>query len=116
MLFMAAAYRIGSALLSAPIVLGPIQAAAKSGSLQLADDRGKVIAGELEVCFQVGTRSDCVSWRGAPVEVPPEFVSVRLEGPDHGPISVSRQSLKRDLHGDLLVAVPRKVLLQIAGS
>lgn len=115
-LLITAAHRIGPALLSAAIALGPVQAAAKSVSLQLVDDRGKVIAEDLEVCFQMGTRSDCAPARGARIEVPPELVSVRIEGPDHGPISVLRQNLKKEPNGELLVAVPRKVLLQIAGS
>jgi hypothetical protein len=108
--------RIAPALLSAAVALGPVYAAARPGPLQLVDDRGKAIAGELEVCFQIGTRSDCVSGRGTPVEVPPEFVSVRVEGPDHGPISVPWQNLKKNSNGDFLLAVPRKALLQISAS
>lgn len=107
--------QVASALLAAAIALGPIHAAGKPVSLQLVDDRGRGITGALEICFQVGTRSDCAS-RVAPVEIPREFISVRVEGPDHGPVSVPRGSLKRKPNGDLLAAVPRKALLQIAGS
>jgi hypothetical protein len=70
-------------LLLATAALAPAHAAPKSWFLQLVDDHGKAITGEVEVCFQVGTRSDCVSWRGTPIGVPQEFVAVRVEGPDH---------------------------------
>src|SRR2546423_463401 len=97
------------ALLSATAALAPTYAVTKSGFLRLVDDSGQEITGELEICFQIGTRSDCVSWRGAPIEVPHEFVAVRVEGPDHGPVSVP-QNFKKEPNGDLLLAIPRKVL------
>jgi len=107
---------IVSTLLSATVALVPAHATTKSRSLQLVDDRGKGIAGEMEICYQIGTRSDCASWRGAPIEVPPEFLSVRVEGPDHGPVSVSLQNFKKEPTGDLLLTVPRKALLQVVGN
>jgi hypothetical protein len=103
-------------MMSIVITIDPVCAAAKSWSLRLVDDRGKAIDGELEACFQIGIRSDCVSSRGASIPVPPEFVSVRVEGPDHGPISMRRQDLKTQPGGDLILTVPRKVLLQIGTS
>jgi hypothetical protein len=108
--------RIAAALFSAAFALAFSQAVAKPASLRLVDDRGKAVTGKLEVCFQIGTRNDCVTAAGAPVQVPPEFLSVRAEGPDHGPVSAPRQDLKRNPDGDLLLAVPRKALLQIGGS
>jgi len=84
--------------------------------LQLVDDRGKAITEEVEVCFQAGTRSDCAPSRGARIELPPELVSVRVEGADHGPVSATRQNLRKEPNGDLLLAIPRKALLQVAGS
>jgi len=102
--------------MSIAVAMGSLCAAAKPWSLRLVDDRGKAITGEMEACFQIGTRSDCVSSRGAPIPVPPEFVSVRVEGPDHGPLSVRRQDLKTPPSGDLILTVPRKALLQIGAS
>ncbi len=103
---------VGLVLVAATVTaLTSISAAAERELLRFVDDRGQTIAGELEVCFQVGTHSQCVS--AAPIQVPLELVSVRVEGPDHGPISVQRQELKRDSRGDLVLAVPRKALLRI---
>src|SRR4051812_34417965 len=107
---------IGLALVFMTFAWAPICAAAESGAMDLVDDRGKAIAGELEVCFQAGIRSDCVSGRKARVQVPREFFSVRVEGPDHGPVSVRRQDLKRGPSGDPILVVPRKALLQIGGG
>jgi hypothetical protein len=106
-----------SALLVSAIAAKSLQADAKPVGLRLVDDRGKTVAAKLDICFQVGIRNDCISGRaGAPVQVPPEFLSVRVEGPDHGPVSVRRQDLKREPDGGLLLSVPRKALLQIGGS
>jgi hypothetical protein len=112
----AAARRVVPVLLSGAIALSPTYAAPRVGSLQLVDDRGKAITGELEVCFQIGTRSDCAPGRASRIEMPPEFVSVRVEGPDHGPVSSPRQNLKKEANGDLRLAVPRKARLQVSGS
>ena len=108
--------RLASALLATAITMIPLPAAAKPVSLRLIDDRGKAIAGPLDVCFQIGTRNDCIAGRGEPVQVPPEAVSVRVEGPDHGPVSARRQDLKGERDGGLLLVVPRKALLQVGGS
>src|SRR6478609_4059002 len=108
--------RIVFAVMSLAIAMDSVCAAAKPRSLRLVDDRGKVITGELEVCFQIGTRSDCVPGRGTPVPVPPELLSLRVEGPDHGPVSVRRQDLKLQPDGGLVLTVPRKALLQIGAS
>ncbi|MFY9826377.1 MAG: carboxypeptidase-like regulatory domain-containing protein [Thermoanaerobaculia bacterium] len=112
----AAVHWIVLVLLSGALVLAPIHAETKSRVLQLVDDRGREVTGEVEVCFQIGTRSDCSPSRASRSVVPLEFVSVRVEGPDHGPVSSPRQSLKKGVNGDLLLAVPRKALLQVAGS
>lgn len=107
---------IGLALVFTAVAFAPLYAAAESPSLRFVDDRGKTIAGELEVCFQIGTRNECVSGRGTPVQMPSEFVSVRVEGPDHGPVSVRRQDLKGELNGTRFLIVPRKALLQIGAG
>lgn len=109
-------FRAASVLLSAAIALASLPVTAQPVSLQLVDDRGKAIAGPLDVCFQIGTRSDCVLGQGGPVPVPPGAMSVRIEGPDHGPVSARRGDLKKRPDGGLLAVVPRKALLQIAGS
>ncbi|HEX4966786.1 MAG TPA: carboxypeptidase-like regulatory domain-containing protein [Thermoanaerobaculia bacterium] len=109
-----AAHRFVFALLLMTIVLAPNQAAAKE-SLRLVDDRGKVITGEVEVCFQIDTRSDCVSGRET-LQSPADFLSLRIEGPNYGPVFLRREELKTDPNGDLRIAVPRKATLQIANS
>lgn len=109
--------RIGLVLaMTTATAFASIAAAADTGSLRFVDDRGQPIAGELDVCFQVGTRSQCVAARGTPIRVPPEFVSVRAEGLDHGPVSAPRQELQRESKGDLVLALPRKALLRISAS
>ncbi len=108
--------RAASVLLSATIVIASVPGAAQAVSLRLVDDRGKAIARPLDVCFQIGTRSDCVVGRGGSVPIPPEVLSVRIEGPDHGPVFERRGDLKKQPDGGLLVTVPRKALLQIAGG
>lgn len=106
----------GCSLLLAVVAAGSLQAQAKPATLRLVDDRGKAIAAPLEVCFQIATRRDCVAGREGAYPVPAEFVSVRVEGPDHGPASVPRQGLKSGPDGDLLLTVPRKALLQISAK
>lgn len=91
-------------------------AAARSGSLRFVDDRGNAVVEKVEVCFQVETRNVCDSVRGGAIEAPLDFVSVRVEGPDHGPVTAPRQSLERAANGDLLIALPRKARLQIVGG
>ncbi|HSS48678.1 MAG TPA: hypothetical protein VLX28_07010, partial [Thermoanaerobaculia bacterium] len=108
--------RIVPALLAGTLAFVPAHAATKPRVLRLLDDRGKAITEELDVCFQIGTRSNCSPWRGVPIEVPQEFVSVRVEGPDHGPVSAPRQGIEKEPNGDLSLAVPRKAFLQVTGS
>ncbi len=105
--------RTVSALILLAVAFAPSHAQARPCFLQLRDDRGKAIAGTVEACFQVGTGQHCVSRAGTHIRVPPELSSLRVEGPDHGPVSVLRQDVKREPNGDLLLVVPRKALLQI---
>lgn len=82
--------------------------------LHLVDDRGQPITAGLEVCFQIGTRSECTPSReGAPVAIPSELDAVRVEGEDHGPVSARRSEIARS-DGPAILAVPRKARLDIA--
>lgn len=92
------------------------EAPAKS-ALRLIDDRRQPIASSLEVCFQVGTRSDCSALAaGGSVELPADWAGVRVEGPEHGPVSAKRRDLKPGPDGLPVLMVPRKADLQVVGE
>jgi hypothetical protein len=82
--------------------------------MHLVDDRGKAIVAPLEICFQLGLRSDCrrVS-RGEEVRAPASFYGVRIEGPDHGPLDLHREQLAPQPDGSLRIVVARKALLDV---
>jgi len=85
-------------------------------SLRLLDDRGLEIEGPLEVCFQVDVRTECSTVNpGGTVTLPIRFLSVRAEGPDHGPVTVLLEGLEADAAGKAVVRVPRKALLRVEG-
>jgi Carboxypeptidase regulatory-like domain len=50
------------------------------------------------------------------VELPDKASSIRIEGPEHGPVSLSRGSLKEGPDGLAVVKVPRKAFLEVAGK
>jgi hypothetical protein len=103
--------RLPGALLAAILLAGG-PAYAELQSFQFQDDQGLPIASDLQVCFVVGTRSDCRPVSGL-ADLPAEFSSLRIEGPDHGPLSLKRSDLKPDAEGRVLVKVPRKAELRI---
>jgi hypothetical protein len=104
-------------LLATSLGVGIPQGEAWAASLRFVDDRRQPITANLEICFQVGTRTDCSAnlTRGA-VEMPAEWAGVRVEGPDHGPIAVKRGDLKAGPEGLPVLLVPRKADLQIAAD
>jgi hypothetical protein len=93
--------------------------------LELVDDRGQGIASPLEACFQVELRTECKPVvPGEGVRLPAAFNSLRIEGPDHGPLSLALAELltraaavapraSGEPAGRLVV--PRKAVLSIAG-
>lgn len=84
------------------------------GRLRLVDDRGEKIESPLEVCFQTGLRTECANLGPGEIPAPPaRFLSVRAEGPDHGPVSLRFEDLEAGGDGGLLARVPRKARLQI---
>jgi hypothetical protein len=93
---------------------GPVWSTDPPAALRLLDDRGEMIEAPLEVCFQAELRADCVSLGSGETFSPPARLrSVRVEGPDHGPVSARFEDFERDEGGQLLLRVPRKALLQI---
>jgi hypothetical protein len=86
-------------------------------SLRLVDDRRQPIRASLEVCFQIGTRNDCSALStGGPVELPTDWTGVRVEGPEHGPVSIKRADLKPGPDGLPVLMVPRKAELQVVAE
>jgi hypothetical protein len=83
-------------------------------ALRFLDDRGEKIESALEVCFQTGLRVECKNLGPGESPAPPaQFLSLRVEGPDHGPVSLRYEDLEARADGQLLARVPRKALLQI---
>jgi hypothetical protein len=84
--------------------------------LQFVDDRGRPIADMLEVCFQVDLRTECRRIaKGKGVRPPRGFFGLRIEGEDHGPLSLRRSDIPAQPDGSLRVAVARKALLRVTG-
>ncbi len=82
--------------------------------LHLVDDRGKAILSPLDLCFQVELRTDCRSVvPGKEVRIGTSFYSLRIEGPEHGPVRLRREELKAQDDGSYRIAVPRKARLRI---
>lgn len=82
-------------------------------TLRFEDDRGQTVADPLEVCFQKGTVMDCQPISGNMAAVPAEFQSMRVEGPNHGPVLLRPLDLRPKPDGRVTVVVPRKVELEI---
>lgn len=82
-------------------------------ALRFVDDQGAGIISDLQVCFQVETRQDCVPCGSEPVDVPPGAASMRVEGPGHGPVSAKREALEAAPDGVAVFTVPRKGFLEI---
>jgi len=89
---------------------------ASAPPIALRDDRGEKIASPLEVCFQADLRGDCVNLGAGDGFTPPDRLrSLRIEGPDHGPVSFQAGDLQAGEDGRLTLRVPRKALLRIDG-
>ena len=87
--------------------LDPGVAPARRGAtLSFVDDRGSLIEARLTACFQIELRNDCTTVTSGSVALPESFQIVRVEGSEHGPVSVPRGELDRDGHTTL--RVPRK--------
>jgi hypothetical protein len=105
-------------LRAALIALLPAAMAATTAGAQqlvhLVDDRGKAIMSPLDVCFQLGLRSDCrrVS-PGEEVRTPVSFYGLRIEGAEHGPLDIRREQLAPQPDGSLRIAVARKARLDL---
>ncbi|HEX3129367.1 MAG TPA: carboxypeptidase-like regulatory domain-containing protein [Thermoanaerobaculia bacterium] len=107
--------RVSGVLLVALLAGSP--AFAELRALRFQDDQGLPIHSEVQVCFVLGTRSDCRPVAHAELaDLPAGFSSFRVEGPDHGPLSAKRSDLKPDAEGVALLKVPRKAELQILGQ
>jgi hypothetical protein len=83
-------------------------------TLRFTDDRNQPITSALEACFQIDTRNDCVPVpSGKLSKVPDHFWALRVEGPDHGPLTAQRSSIRSGNSGVAVLKVPRKAELQI---
>lgn len=87
----------------------------KARPLRVVDDRNVAITAPLNVCFYAGLQTNCL--RRAPYSAPSpveNFDSLTVEGPEHGPVQLARQSLTIE-EGAYTVRVPRKARLLITG-
>jgi hypothetical protein len=84
-------------------------------AVHFLDDRGQSVDSPLEACFQLALKPDCreIGPRET-VTLPQGFFTLRVEGPEHGPVSVPREDLLLSKDGGTLrVTVPRKALLSV---
>ena len=107
-----------AALAASLLLLIPAPAGAAPGDLlELVDDRGEPLGAAVEVCFVQGLGTECVDRApGAGPEALPDFDLLRVEGPEHGPVSVRRRDLPAAEEGVRRLAVPRKALLRVRGA
>src|SRR3954463_3444899 len=102
-----------------PILLGLLGSsrpgwAADPLRLRFVDDRGQAIQVPLEACFQVETRTDCANVsNGELTRIPAGFWALRIEGGDHGPLTLQRAKIQAGEDGAALLRVPRKADLQV---
>lgn len=96
------------------LLLATAEAHAGPARLRFVDDLGAAITSDLQVCFQIETRLDCSSPGNSPADVPSGAVSVRVEGPGHGPVSVRREALDAGPDAAAVLKVPRKAFLDVA--
>lgn len=96
---------------------GPV-GAAPGDLLELADDRGEPLGAAVELCFVEGLGTECVGRvpGDGSVELPASFDLLRVEGPEHGPVSARRRDLPAAAKGVRRLAVPRKALLRVRGA
>ncbi|HUF78757.1 MAG TPA: carboxypeptidase-like regulatory domain-containing protein [Thermoanaerobaculia bacterium] len=91
---------------------------APSDQLSLVDDRGEPLGSPVEICLVQGLETDCVerSSQEGPVELPP-FDLLRVEGADHGPVTVRPARLRSaGENGPSRLVVPRKATLRARGA
>jgi hypothetical protein len=100
------------------LLLSPRVAAQPSGSfapvLTFQDDTGELIRSPMEVCAWRGQDRSCVTRDGTPAAFPFEgAISLDIEGPEHGPVSVPGGALVPDAEGRLRIVAPRKARLRL---
>lgn len=111
--------RSTAAVLGAVLFSGLVsaQAGAEPPRLSVLDDLGRPIEETLAICYQVELRTDCGQVApGAQVNPPAAFHGLRIEGEDHGPVSLRREALEIRADGAFQVKIPRKAWLRIEGS
>lgn len=90
----------------------------RAGTVRLEDDRGRALESPVEACFVHELSTDCVEVAAerAVLELRP-FDSLRVEGPDHGPVRVRPRDLERSTEQEGAdpprLTVPRKTLLRV---
>lgn len=99
----------------AALMVVPIAATAVDApSLRILDDREQTISSRLTVCFYQGLTTACID--RPPYRLPGSlstFESLTIEGPEHGPIAITRQSLRVANDGTYRVSLPRKARLLV---
>lgn len=106
------------ALAASLLLLATAPAGAAAGELlELVDDRGEPLGAAVDVCFVKGLGTDCADRApgAGPVELP-AFDLLRVEGPEHGPVSVRRRDLPPADEGVRRLEVPRKATLRVRGA
>lgn len=83
-------------------------------ALELRDDRGQIPGSPIEVCFYHGLETQCSEFTGQElVALPDRFDSLRVEGSDHGPVSLRRHELPELVEGLRTLEIPRKVTVRV---
>ncbi len=96
------------------VLLAGLDPSGKGLPIRLVDDRGVPLASPVEACFQIDLRQDCVTvMPGADLVLPSELRSLKLEGPDYGPLSVSEREAHRKASEAQPLHVARKAALQV---
>ena len=105
----------------AAILLACLAAAAAPAlaqpDLQLVDDLGKPIGLPLEICFLVELKEDCRNVRpGEPILAPAGLQGLRIEGEEHGPLSVGREAIQGKPDTPWRIAIPRKAWVRVQAA
>ena len=92
-----------------------IGSAGEAATLSFIDDAGQTVQGPLEICVAKshGLPRDCSSLpAGSELLSIGDFGWIRVEGPEHGPVTALKDDLRRT-DRQLTITVPRKATLRV---